>query len=327
MGGAWRGFVLRWGISLASLASGLVTLLIFRRGVPHVGWIIGYVVVVWLLFAVLSQARDALLARGRHMVVAAGDYTIQTLYHGLLLFVLPGYFASTTFDGVTVVFFTVLVVAALLTTVDPWYRAVVHPRPWLGLTFFGFALFAGLNVALPLVGVAPGGAVVLSAALAALGLTPSFFRRAGRWPAAVGRAGLVGVLAVGAAWVARPAVPPAPVCLVHPTVARAVADLEPVDPVVRVTVGELRTWGGLTAFTPVAAPAALRQPIEHRWRHEGRVVSTVPLATPVQGGRPGGFRTYSRKIDFPPDAHGRWTVDVVTGSGQLIGRLRFRVDA
>src|SRR5262245_19506628 len=164
--GTAGGFVRRWGISLASLASGLVTLLIFRRGVPHVGWIIGYVVVVWLLFAALSQARDALLVRGRHLVVAAGDYTIQTLYHGPLLFVLPGYFASTTFDGVTVVFFAVLVVAALLTTVDPWYRAVVHPRPWFGLAFFGFALFAGLNVALPLVGVAPGGAVVLSAALA-----------------------------------------------------------------------------------------------------------------------------------------------------------------
>jgi hypothetical protein len=326
-GSAWRAFLGRWGISLASLASGLATLVIFRRGVPHVGWIIGYVVVLWLLFAVLSQIRGALLARGRHVVVAAGDYTIQTLYHGLLLFVLPGYFASTTFDGITVVFFTVLAAAALLTTVDPWYRAVVHPRPWLGLTFFGFSLFAGLNVALPLVGVPPAGAVVASAALAALGLMPTFFQRAGRWWLAAGRAGTVAVLAVGAAWIARPAVPPAPVSLVRPTLARAVADLTPIDPVVRVTVGELREWGGLVAFTPVAAPAALRQPIEHRWRHEGRVVSTVPLATPVRGGRPGGFRTYSRKTDFPPNAPGRWTVDVVTASGQLIGRLRFRVDA
>jgi hypothetical protein len=82
----------------------------------------------------------------------------------------------------------------------------------------------------------------------------------------------------------------------------------------------------VTAFTPVAAPAALHQAIEHRWRHEGRVVSTVRLATPVQGGRPGGFRTYSRKADFAADAYGRWSVDVVTASGQLIGRLRFRVD-
>ena len=324
-GGSWRTFLRRWGISLASLASGFVTLVIFRRGVPHVSWIIGYVVVVWLLFAVLSQTREALLASGRHLVVAVGDYTIQTLYHGLLLFVLPGYFASTTFDGITGVFFIVLAAAALLTTVDPWYRAIVHPRPWLGLAFFGFSLFAGLNVALPLVGVPPGVAVLWSAALAAIGLTPTFFERAGGWGLAALQAAAVAVLAVGAAWIARPAVPPAPVSLVRPTLARAVADLEPVEAVTHVTLEELRAWGELTALTPVAAPSALLQAIEHRWRHEGRVVSTVRLPTPVHGGRPGGFRTYSRKTDFPPDAVGRWTVDVMTASGQLIGRLRFRV--
>ena len=323
---AWRGFVWRWGISLASLASGLVTLFIFRRGVPQVGWIIGYVVVLWLLFAVLGQMRGALLAGGRHLVVAAGEYTIQTLCHGLLLFVLPGYFAATTFDAITVVFFGVLVAAALLTTVDPWYRGVVHPRPWLGLTLFGFALFAGLNVALPLVGVPPAVAVVASPGWRPSGSPhpSSSARGAGRRPRphrrrcrARRRRGVAG----------SPRGAAAPVSLVRPTLARAVVDLVPVEPVVRVTLDELRTWGGLTAFTPVAAPAALQQPIEHRWRHEGRVVSTVHLATPVQGGRPGGFRTYSRKTDFPPDARGRWTVDVVTASGQLIGRLRFRVDA
>jgi hypothetical protein len=326
-GGATRAFIRRWGISLASLASGFATLVIFRRGVPHVGWIVGYVVVLWLLFAVLSQTRAALLARGRHLVVVAGDYTIQTLYHGLLLFVLPGYFASTTLDGITVVFFVVLSAAALLTTVDPWYRAVVHPRPWLGLAFFGFSLFAGLNVALPLVGVPPGAAVVGSAALAALGLTPTYFERAGRWRTAAVRAAAVAAFAVAAAWALRPAIPPAPLSLVRATLARGVHDLEPVDPVGRIRVEELRAWGGLIAFTPVAAPAALRQPIEHRWRHEGRVVSTVRLPTPVRGGRPGGFRTFSRKGDFPADPRGAWTVDVVTASGQLIGRLRFRVDA
>jgi hypothetical protein len=319
--------VRRWGISIASLASGLVTLFFFRRGVPHVGWIVGYVVVLWLLFLVLGQTRAALLARGRHLVVAAGEYTIQTLYHGLLLFVLPGYFASTTLDAVTVVFFGVLAAAALLTTVDPWYQRLVHPRPWLGRAFLGFALFAGLNVALPLVGVPPAGAVLGSAGLAALGLTPTYFRREGRWGAAARRAGAVAAVAVATAWGVRPAIPPAPLSLVHPTLARDVLDLEPVDPVAQVTVEQLRAWGGLIAFTPVGAPAALRQPIEHRWRHEGRVISTVRLPTPIRGGRPGGFRTFSRKTDFPPDAHGRWTVDVVTASGQLIGRLRFRVDA
>src|SRR5919108_181965 len=82
---AWRAFLTRWAVSVASLAGGLAALFVFRRGVPHVGWIVGYVVVLWLLFAVVTQLRARLEAQGRRLVVVAADYTIQTLYHGLLL--------------------------------------------------------------------------------------------------------------------------------------------------------------------------------------------------------------------------------------------------
>ena len=60
------------------------------------------------------------------------------------------------------------------------------------------------------------------------------------------------------------------------------------------------------------------------WRREGRIINVVRL-TPVEGGRREGYRTFSRKTAFPADSVGRWTVDVMTASGQLIGRLRFRV--
>ena len=206
-------------------------------------------------------------------------------------------------------FFVVLVAAALLTTVDPWYRALVHPRPWLGLAFFGFSLFAGLNVALPLVGVPPAAAVRAERRPRRPRADADVLPPRGRWGPAAARAGVAALLAVGAAWIARPAVPPAPVSLVRPTLARAVRRSRAGRARGAGLPGELRAWGGLTAFTPVAAPAALHQPIEHRWRHEGRVVSTVRAPTPVQGGRAGGFRTFSRKADFPPDARGagRWT--------------------
>jgi hypothetical protein len=294
--------------------------------VPHVSWIVGYIVVLWLLFAVLTQMRARLESRGRRLVVVAADYTIQTLYHGLLLFVLPGYFASTTLDGITLPFLIGLAGAALLTTVDPWYRVVVHPHPWVGQAFFAFSIFAGLNVALPLVGVPPAWALSGSAALAGLALAPAFAQRTGSWRAALGRAGLSAVAAAILAWACLPAIPPAPLHLARPTLARAVTSLEPVEPIGgRIPAATLSAWGGLIAYTPVYAPAGLRQQIEHHWRHEGRVVTTVRLPTPVLGGRAAGFRTYSRKSDFPPDPLGRWTVDVMTASGQLIGRLRFTV--
>src|SRR5262245_58588534 len=323
---AWRAFLTRWAISVCSLVGGLAALFVFRRGVPHVAWIVGYMVVLWLLFTVRTQLRVRLESRRSRLVAVAGDYTIQTLYHGLLLFVLPGYLASTTFDGRTVAFFVLLAAAALLTTVDPWYRALVHPYPWCGRALFAFAIFAGLNVALPLVGIPPAWALPTSAAAAALALGPAFVERAGSWLGGMGYAGGWALAGAALVWLCSPAIPPAPLQLVAPTMARAVANLEPVEPIGgRVSADTLAAWGGLVASTPVAAPAGLRQPILHQWRHDGRIVTTVRLPTPVLGGRAAGFRTHSRKTDFPADPRGRWSVDVVTASGQLIGRVRFTV--
>jgi hypothetical protein len=321
----WRGLLVRWGISVASLVGGLVALVVFRRGVPRVGWIVGYVIVLWLTVTVLAQARGFIQRRAGGRTLAAGEYTVQTLYHGLLLFVLPGYFASTTFDGPTAPFFLFLAAAALLTTIDPWYAALLHPRPWLGRAFFVFASFAGLNVALPLIGVPPAEAVLLSAGLSALALAPAAITRDGGLSAALACLGTV-LVTPALAWLGLPAIPPAPLHLVHATMARSIDGLTPVAPLPPVISAAALADGGLVAYTPVSAPAGLRQPILHRWRHRGRVIAIVTLPTPVLVGRLAGFRTYSRKTEFPHDPRGRWSVDVVTASGQLVGRLRFRVE-
>src|SRR3989442_7658674 len=82
----------RWGVSLASLGGGLLTLLVFRRGLPNVGWIVGYLLLLWLLFAVFIEMRQALAGseqKSRRLIVSAVGYTIQNLYHRPLLLLLP----------------------------------------------------------------------------------------------------------------------------------------------------------------------------------------------------------------------------------------------
>ena len=316
----------RWGVSFGSLAGGVATLFVFRRGLPHVGWIVGYLLLLWLLFAVLTETRQVLEAsgrRGRRLVVFAADYTIQTLYHALLLFVLPAYWASTTLTSVNAPFFGLLVALALLATFDPWYRATVARLPWVTYVFFVVSMFAALDIALPLVGLPPFWSQLLSAWTAVAALAPPVRRRRGwSWrraflATAVGGLGAIVLVVVGRAWI-----PPVPLFLAQATLARDVADGEPVDPIEDdVSVQDLK---GLVAYTAVHAPAGLRQAIAHVWRHESRVVTVVPLS-PVHGGRREGFRTYSRKTVVPSNPLGRWSVDVVTSSGQLIGRLRFEV--
>jgi len=152
-----------WGVSLASLGGGILTIFVFQRGLPHVAWIVGYLLLLCLLFAFLVEMRRPLEESGRksgRLILTAATYTIQTLYHAILLFLIPAYWASTTLTSINVVFLAVLVAMALLATFDPWYRALVHPRPWLGYVIFVVSVFAALNVALPLIGLPPYGALI-----------------------------------------------------------------------------------------------------------------------------------------------------------------------
>jgi hypothetical protein len=322
---AWA-WLRRWGISLASLIGGVLALFVFRREVKHVGWIVGYLLLLWLLFAAVAQVRHAFAAserRGRRLVITAADYTIQTLYHGILLFLLPAYYASTTFSSLNAGFFAVLVVLAVLATFDPWYQAVVHPRPWASYVFFLVSTFGALNLALPLVGVPPHLALLGSAWLSVVALTP-VVQRAWGWRQGLGLVASGGIMAAVLAYGGRAAVPPAPLSLAGGAIVWDVGSLESTEPVtVAIPASELHQRG-LQARTAIYAPAGLTQPIRHVWRHGGEVVNVIDLA-PVRGGRREGFRTFSRKSAFPTDPTGRWSVDVATAGGQLIGRLTFRV--
>ena len=323
---ALQSWLRRWGISIASLLLGLATLLVFRRGLPHVGWIVGDLLLLWLIVAVVTEVRVPVENRRRRLALQAAEYTIQTLYHNLLLFVLPAYYASATLTSVNALFLAGVAAGALVTAVDPWYRALVATRPWLGHALLGFSVFAALNVALPLVSVRPIIALEGSAVLAALSLTP-ILRRPGAatWRQAHGRAAALALVAAVAVWLGRGVVPPAPLFLARATAAREVQRLEPVGETEgSIPAATVVGWGGIAAYTAVHAPAGLSQAIEHVWRRDGQVVARIPLS-PVQGGRAEGFRTWSRRTDLAPPLHGRYTVDVMTASGQLIGRLRFTV--
>jgi len=322
----WVGWMWRWGISAWSLALGLLTLFVFRRGLPHVGWIVGYLLLLWYLFAVFAERRAVLERRGRGLVVAAGEYVILSLCHNLLLFVLPAYYASATLTSANAAFLAVLTAAALVTAIDPAYRRFIQPSAVRRHLLFGFSVFAALNVALPLVGVRPIMALAGSAALAVLSITPAL-RQGGilSWKKAYARAAILACLAVALVWFGRAVVPPAPLFLAQRVAARAVTDLTPVDVINEsIPAASVEDWGQLAAYTAVYAPGGLKQAVEHVWSRNGVMFARIPLS-PVSGGRAEGFRTYSITRRLMPPIAGRYRVDVVTASGQLIGRLRFVV--
>ncbi|TSC70439.1 MAG: hypothetical protein CEO12_373 [Parcubacteria group bacterium Gr01-1014_46] len=82
----------------------------------------------------------------------------------------------------------------------------------------------------------------------------------------------------------------------------------------------------LYAYSAIFSPSKLNTTVIHEWQHYDEVTkkwvteNTVDL--PVIGGRGGGFRTYSVRNNLAP---GKWIVNVLTDTGQLIGRLRFNI--
>ncbi|MBI5456271.1 DUF2914 domain-containing protein [Candidatus Kaiserbacteria bacterium] len=80
-------------------------------------------------------------------------------------------------------------------------------------------------------------------------------------------------------------------------------------------------------YTAIFAPAGISTDITHEWQRydvaaqEWKTKSVVTF--PINGGREGGYRGYSRKADVES---GEWRVNVLTNYGQLIGRVVFQAE-
>ena len=197
---------------------------------------------------------------------------MQTLYHGLLLFVLPAYWASATLDSPNVVFLACVVAGALVTAVDPWYAAA---RPPAALAQPGAAgLFhlrrAQRGAAAPPRPAHPGSR---GRGGAHGGGDDAGVPRARRADVA---AGLREVRRARRCSPWRPSGSGARSCRPRRssspgrTAARSVTMLEPVEPIDSpIPARTVADWGGLAAYTAVYAPGGA--PAAHRARVvEGR---------------------------------------------------------
>ena len=229
------GWLRTWGVSGISICSGLVTLLIFRRGIEYFPLVIGYLLLLWLAGVLLAEHRQRLSERAPRAVTTAIDYTVQTLLHGLLLFLLPIYYASTTLTSGNVWFLLVLVGASILTTIDPWYRTGPNRLGgssralWARVVFraeCGFSSHRGGERHGAPPERRPRACWLSAPSSAGAWVRGGWRRRCGPGCGAV-------AIAVGL-WLVREWMPPVPLHLTHYTFARAVDHLEPVEPAVRI---------------------------------------------------------------------------------------------
>jgi hypothetical protein len=121
-------------------------------------------------------------------------------------------------------------------------------------------------------------------------------------------------------WSLRGHVPAAGLSVTAATVSRTIEDLVPGAPLKTISAAELSE--GVIAFVAIRAPMGVAQSVVFEWRHGDYKEA---ITSEIRGGGKQGWRTYSRKSNFPVDSQGKWVVDVLTPQGQLLKRMRFTV--
>lgn len=313
-----------WAVPLASFLSGLGSYVLVTRGQDMAQWV-GAMALgcgFWLLAEGPLAKLLHRISRGRAPPVAL-TYVTQALQQEILFFALPFLLGATRPDLGQWAFTGTALTAAALTLVDPWYQRL-QTRPVLRFLFHAWCVLVAALVALPLVaGLRVENALPAALAVAGvwLGLSlPAMWRRL---PTRASRVGCVLVLLLAPllTWMARAHVPPAGLVMREERITADIDGLQPGPELRRVRQSELAN--GLVAYIAVQAPDGLAQELIFEWRHQGQMVDSIPMF--IHGTGDGGWRTFTRKYNFPEDALGRWRVDLRTPRGQLVARLHFTV--
>ena len=315
---------LPWLLPAISFAAGWLGFLLVHRGEDLARIVALLALLGWFWLLLEPWVRRRLERRRRRVGNFVVNFVSQSLQQELLFFSLPLLIGATQLDAGQVAFTTLVGLAALMTTVDPWYERFIATRAARRMSFHAFCSWIAALVVLPMVLLVP---VERALPLSLLGVAawllltlPLSLYSLPRWRTrAAWMIGMIGVPLL--LWQLRGQVPAAGLAVTDARVTQTIDERVPGAPVRRLRQQDLEQ--GVIAFAAIRAPAGLSQQVVFEWRHNGER-EQIPVE--IQGGRADGFRAYSRKQVFPEDSAGVWTVDVLTPQAQLLERLRFIVE-
>jgi hypothetical protein len=222
----------------------------------------------------------------------------------------------------------VLAACAVISTLDIVFDRVLMRWRWLGSTFHALTLFACLNLVIP--ALLPDTRTLWSLLAAAAIAVVSFWTlhvtlQQLRKKVTFAFFALTLVAGVGAADLARSAIPPVPMYVSS----AAVGPKQLADGRLAMEVKALHpsVIQELIAVTDVVVPGGKGDRLRHVWLQGGHEVHRTTEETSRIDGPKGVVRLRSSLTDrdLPADLVGSWRVDVETEDGQLVGRAEFEV--
>jgi len=333
--GRFERFVRRlwWLHSFWALAFGVGVIVYARKGLAHPDKLLLAVAISWLLVFIALRfivgvdnvsPEDRFYKKGLRV---ATNYVIKNLYQQMFFFLVPFYFASTTWSLESRNWWLapLLLVCAVLSTMDLVMDNFIMQRRAVAAILYGICLFAVLNLVLPI-------ALQLSHSdalmVAMVSTAPAVALLTFPLRSVCSPVGLMltigATLALGGAgWYGHRWIPPAPLAMRRGAVSHGTEGSREIvgEHHDRIAAGQL---SGLRCTTWLDQPGGVHDELEHVWIHGGREWRrTQPSARPAPVS--GGVVLRSRLVSLPADPTGEWTCAVETGGGQLIGRLEFVV--
>ncbi len=315
-----------FAIALFGFVSGVLSFVMVERNQEFAQLIAILMLVSWLWLASEVLLKQGIFHWfGFKLPPALVSFATQMVHQESLFFVVPFFFITTAWNSAQMAFTGLLMLAALVSIIDPIYYRWLAQRRWLYFIFHGVTLFAVLLTSLPIIFHIPTPKAYLLALLISIAMTlPNvvsamkmvWWKRLFSALCLIAAAGLFGLLM-------RPWVPPATLWLTEVAITDEMNTEERVPVRVYKTVSVEQLRQGIYAYTAIHAPRGLNETIYHVWTHDGKVIDKVALH--ISGARAEGYRSWSRKENFPENPVGRWNIRVVTEANQLIGILRFRV--
>lgn len=328
-----HGRKLWWLHSTYALGLGVGVVLFARRGFEHARWLGASASAAWLLAVVLFRAfgsgkKQELLHRSgpkARLPFYAVTYALKNLYQGMLFFLVPFAWQSTTLLSKNGWFVLVVGACAVLSTLDIVFDRVVFKYRSFAALLHAVALFGCVVLAVP--AFFPGAHALTALLLAAGVMVVGFFSLHIRWDKDGARWALAlapaTALAVLAAYLLRGAIPAVPAHLAHGAVGTAPDEQGRLA--VEASVVRAAALNELVCVTRVGMAPGDR--LVHVWRRDDAVMHREqegPRVTLADGTTL--VRSALAGSAIPADTIGRWTVDVETEDGQLVGRVGFAVE-
>ena len=331
---ARHGRKLWWLHSAYALGLGAFVVTFAQKGFEHARWLAVSLGVAWFLVVLFFRLFGAGVPEvgvpraTKARVFFVMSYALKNLYQGMLFFLLPFYWKSTTFDAPNAWFVALLGVCAIVSTLDIVFDRVLLRFRVLASIFHAVTLFACINLVIPALfpDTRTLASLLWASGLAVVSFWTLHVRASAmkkRINVALFALSLAGGL--GAVYAARRTIPPVPM---HVSSA-AVGHEQLPDGRLSMEVRALHrsVVRQLIAVTDIVIPGGEGDDLTHVWRRDGREVHRATEDTVRVPGPFGAVRLRSSLTgqELPPDLVGKWTVDVETADGQLVGRASFAV--